>query len=146
MQLELRGHLLPRTSRCDPQALAGLWGKHPPASQHLSCCLPPPQHKHFRSLHSSTLGNRPRRIMRAKSRDLANVQNARRIVDLSPTPWALAWSSGKLGRFPAGHSLLFPLDALHPRFSTKQTHLQSRVKSGHLRIPLKQSCGLNTQI
>ncbi|CAK7297570.1 hypothetical protein VULLAG_LOCUS6230 [Vulpes lagopus] len=69
--------------------------------------------------------------MRAKSRDLANVQNARRIADLSPAPWALAWSSGKLGRFPAGHSLLFPLEALHPRFPTKQTHLQSRVKSGH---------------
>lgn len=57
--------------------------------------FPSPQHKHFHSLHSSTLGNHPRGIMRAKSRDLANVQNARRIVDLSLIPCALASSSGK---------------------------------------------------
>lgn len=51
--------------------------------------------------------------MRAKSRDLANVQNARRIMDLSLTPWALASSSGKLGKFPTGSSPPPPTTMLH---------------------------------
>lgn len=78
-----------------------------------SVLLLPPRRKHFHRLHSSTVGNHPRRIMRAKSRDLANVQDARRIVDLSLAPWALVLSSGKMGKFPAGYSLPFPLDPLH---------------------------------
>lgn len=85
-----------------PQGLAGLLvNTLLPASISLPALHPSPTHTtSTQTLQQAFLHtwNQPRGIVRAKSRDLANVQNARRIVDLSDSPGLgfLQWKTGKI--------------------------------------------------